>query len=247
MTERFLDTVSPIDYRILVESLQPEMVKAKRLTTGKQITAVSLRIHHHVRYFSNTRNHRLKRKCIDSLPIMRWLMMINLSLDRQMRELPHYKQHLQQYDRLMHKGCYSSVNRMHRPPTVMNRWCISFTILNFQTLLGRYPTRILCAGARSLHLIHCPLLHRIFLATQPSTNKSSHNRHRNDCAFCKCGLLFKIQQHVLVIHEFISGTGELAYQQNQGLHHLRLHSWCFLHRESGAHFTKIDTDDMTNR
>ena len=42
MTERFLDTVSPVDYRTLVEALQPEMVKAKRVTTGKQITAVSL-------------------------------------------------------------------------------------------------------------------------------------------------------------------------------------------------------------
>jgi len=41
LIERFLDTVSPMDYRILVETLQPEMVKAKRLTTGKQITAVS--------------------------------------------------------------------------------------------------------------------------------------------------------------------------------------------------------------
>ena len=41
LIERFLDTVSPVDYRILVETLQPEMVKAKRLTTGKQITAVS--------------------------------------------------------------------------------------------------------------------------------------------------------------------------------------------------------------
>jgi hypothetical protein len=98
-------------------------------------------------------------------------------------------------------------------------------------LLGRYPTQILCARARSLHLIHCPLLHRIFSLRNPAQTKVITADTETITRSVGAASYSKFQQHVLVIHEFISGTGELAYQQNQGLHHLRLHSWCFLHRE----------------
>lgn len=201
MIERFLDTVSPVDYRILVETLQPEMVKAKRLTTGKQITAVSpwneiYIIYHHERCFSNTCNHRLKRKCIDSLSIMRQLMTINLSLDRQVRELRHYKQRLQQCDRLTHKGCYASVNRCTlRQPRLKPR------ILCWQ--LWRWPLFTSDPSTSPFTVFFS--LHNL-AQTKVSTSDTERN-----CAFCRYGLLFKNSTTCLShSHGFTSCTGELA-------------------------------------
>ncbi|KAI9690216.1 MAG: mRNA binding protein puf3 [Bathelium mastoideum] len=60
--QRLLDTLEKSDYIAFMEVLQPELVKAKRIASGKQVQAVSLNVPSQQTFFAQYKKHKLSLK-----------------------------------------------------------------------------------------------------------------------------------------------------------------------------------------